>query len=137
MRLAVRERLTGWFTAVLLLGLLLFGGLLLVFLERRLLSGTDARLQQRADNLQEVVRHADVLDEPLREEILEFGREQGDVILVEVRRRGGEQIVSPPPGFPSLPVGPTVEWNNHSYRSLSAKTSPLETTPPSPQRPRQ
>ena len=124
MRLSIRLRLTAWYAATLLAGLALFGGVMWIALEQRLVAGTDLRLAQRIAGLQTALGpDARIKNRThLRQELSEFVREVPDGSLVQLRDSAGTPIL-PLPGqavFPSPRPGRyTVEIQGRRFRVAS------------------
>ncbi|MEO7145520.1 MAG: ATP-binding protein [Bryobacteraceae bacterium] len=128
--LSIRQRLTGWYAVVLVLGLSLFGAGMWFALQERLMAGTDARLAQRIQGLQTVieVESAGRTWNQLRVELSEFAREVPDGALIQLRDASGKRML-PIQGdsnfvqasFSSKPEYSTVNRNGGWYRILTAR----------------
>lgn len=95
-RISIRLRLTAWYALALLAGLALFGAAMWIALERRLVAGVDAVLEQRVQGLRTVVEVEGASDRVLlRQELSEFAREVPDGSLIEVRDPSGALLVRP------------------------------------------
>jgi heavy metal sensor kinase len=102
-RLSIRQRLTAWYAAALLLGLIVFGFSMWVSLRQRLIAGVDARLAQRLQGLKSALE-PEIRDRArLRKELAEFVREVPDSSLVQLRDSSGA-ILSAVAGQPVLRV---------------------------------
>jgi hypothetical protein len=103
MRLSIRQRLTAWYAAALLLGLSIFAFSMWVSLRQRLIAGVDSRLAQRIQGLKTAVgAEAEIRDRnQLLREFDEFLREVPDSSLVQLRDSSGA-ILSPGEGRPIL-----------------------------------
>src|SRR5579883_973472 len=130
MRLSIRQRLTAWYAAALLLGLSIFGCGMWVSLRGRLIAGVDARLAQRIQGLQAAVgAEAKIRDRhQLRRELAEFTQEVPDGSIVQLRDPSGEvlaagesQPVLGPKGARAAPY--TEDLGGRQFRVL---TAPLE-----------
>ena len=93
MRISIRQRLTLWYAAALLVGLGLFALAMWVSLQERLISGVDARLAQRIKGLETALgAEAEIRDRAqLEQELAEFVREIPDGSLVQLRRHRGRR----------------------------------------------
>jgi heavy metal sensor kinase len=102
-RASIRVRLTLWYSAVLLFGLLLLAGGLWFMIGQRLTAAVDARLLERAEGLRTVIEieaaHRDRAQ--LRQELSEFTREVSEGNLIELRDASGPLLSSSAP----LPAG--------------------------------
>jgi heavy metal sensor kinase len=100
-RLSIRQRLTAWYAAALLLGLIVFGFSMWVSLRQRLVDGVDARLAQRLQGLK-MALEPEIRDRArLRRELAEFLSEVPDASLVQLRDSSGA-VFSPVAGQPVL-----------------------------------
>jgi heavy metal sensor kinase len=107
-RLSIRQRLTAWYAAALLLGLMVFGFTMWVSLRQRLVAGVDARLAQRIQGLKSALE-PEIRDRArLRQELAEFLREVPDSSLVQLRDSSGA-VLSPTDGQPLLRPAPSRE----------------------------
>jgi heavy metal sensor kinase len=104
MRISIRQRLTAWYAAALLLGLGIFALGMWVSLQERLIAGVDARLTQRIQGLKTALGgEAAIRDRAqLQQELGEYVREVPDGSLVQLRDASG--IL--PPASPKQPVLP-------------------------------
>jgi heavy metal sensor kinase len=115
-RASIRIRLTLWYSAVLLLGLLLFGGGLWFAIGQRLTATVDARLMERAGGLRTVIE----IEGPFRnraqlqQELSEFTREVAEGDLIQLRDSSG-QLLTGSPSLPSVPGSDGPE-----YRTVAA-----------------
>src|SRR6516164_3345445 len=95
-RASIRVRLTLWYSAVLLFGLLLLAGGLWFMIGHRLTAAVDARLLERAEGLRTVIEieapHRDRAQ--LRQELSEFTREVSEGNLIELRDASGPLLSS-------------------------------------------
>jgi heavy metal sensor kinase len=108
MRISIRQRLTAWYAAALLLGLGIFALGMWVELQERLIAGVDARLSQRMKGLETALgAEAEIRDRAqLQRELAEFVREIPDGSLVQLRDGAGavllptpyQQVLRPPAG---------------------------------------
>jgi heavy metal sensor kinase len=128
MRVSIRQRLTVWYAAALLLGLCVFGFTAWVSLRQRLIAGVDERLAQRMQGVQTALgADADIRDRAkLNQELSEFVREVPDGSIVQLRDstggvllpRGSQQVLGPPSGR----SGPyTEEIAGHQLRVAAAR----------------
>jgi heavy metal sensor kinase len=92
--LSIRLRLAVWYSAVLLLGLVLFSAAIWLTLQRQLLAGVDARLTQRLDSLGTTLRLEAAEGDDPREELHEFAAATG-AGWIEIRGAGGEFLLPP------------------------------------------
>ena len=101
-RMSIRQRLTAWYAAALLLALLLFGGAMSVALERRLVAGVNARLTLRLQGLASALEaEGEIHDRAqLAAELGEFLRDNPDGGRLELRDMAGGLI------GPAMPVAP-------------------------------
>jgi two-component system heavy metal sensor histidine kinase CusS len=106
MRISIRQRLTAWYAAALLLGLAIFALGMWAELQERLIAGVDARLTQRIQGLETALgAEAEIRDHvQLQQELTEFVREIPDGSLAQLRDPSGvlllpspKQRVLPPP----------------------------------------
>ncbi len=102
-RVSIRQRLTAWYAAALLLALLLFGGAMSVALERRLVAGVTARLTLRLQGLASALEaEGEIHDRAqLATELSEFLRDNPDGGQLELRDMAGGSIG---PAAPLAPV---------------------------------
>jgi heavy metal sensor kinase len=108
MRVSIRQRLTAWYAAALLLGLGIFALGLWISLQQHLIAGVDARLAQRIQGLNTALgAEAEIRDRvQLQQELAEFVREIPDGGLVQLRDPDGavllpvatQQVLDPPDG---------------------------------------
>jgi heavy metal sensor kinase len=87
MRLSIRQRLTAWYAAALLLGLALFALGMWIALQARLIDGVDARLALRLQGLRTALGAESEIKTraQLNQELAEFIREVPDSSLVQLR----------------------------------------------------
>jgi two-component system heavy metal sensor histidine kinase CusS len=104
MRISIRQRLTAWYAAALLLGLGIFALGMWVSLQERLIAGVDGRLRQRIQGLETALgAEAEIRDRmQLQQELGEFVREIPDGGLVQLRETSGVLLL-PSPKQPVLP----------------------------------
>ncbi|MGB7721691.1 MAG: ATP-binding protein [Bryobacteraceae bacterium] len=97
-RVSIRLRLTAWYSAVLLLGLALFGLGMWLALERRLMAGVDTRLAQRVQGLRSALgAENDIKDRSqLKQELSEFAGEIPDGSFIQLRDASGAFILPLP-----------------------------------------
>jgi len=88
MRLSIRQRLTAWYAAALLLGLSVFAFTMWISLRQRLIAGVDSRLAQRIQGLKMAVGGVRDRTRLLRE-LDEYLREVPDSSLVQLRDSSG------------------------------------------------
>jgi heavy metal sensor kinase len=95
--LPLRLRLTAWYSAVLLLGLALFGLAMWLALQQRLIAGVDARLAQRAQGVRSILSRPELRDrDRLRRELSELASESPDGSLVHLRDESGAWLAPLP-----------------------------------------
>jgi two-component system heavy metal sensor histidine kinase CusS len=94
-RASIRLRLTLWYSAVLLFGLVLFGLVVWVALEHRLMTGVDTRLKDRVESLRTVLQVEGWSKDRkhLQEELSEFAQEIPEGALIEVWDSTGAPIL--------------------------------------------
>lgn len=122
---SIRARLTIWYAAVLLAGMVLFGWVLSTTLERRLVRDVDAQLVQRIDGLKVLTGIEGESISRLAEELHEFEREIPNGSLFEVRDSTGVLLLQgkDEPRLPNAvwdalePV--TLEWRGEQIRALA------------------
>lgn len=104
MRISIRQRLTAWYAAALLLGLGIFALGMWVSLQERLIAGVDARLSQRMKGLQTALGpEAKIRDRiRLQQELAEYVGEISDGSLVQLRETSGVLLL-PSPKQPAMP----------------------------------
>jgi heavy metal sensor kinase len=128
-RSSIRFRLTIWYSAVLLLGLVLFGIFLWFAMGRELFGEIDVALQGRVHGLEEYLRiEAGEHFPTLAEELHEFARSLPDYEM-EVRNESGSVVFGTGDSqavFSQLPHGRTegdlkqsMEWRGAHYRILN------------------
>jgi two-component system, OmpR family, heavy metal sensor histidine kinase CusS len=98
MRISIRQRLTLWYAAALLIGLGIFALGMWVELQERLISGVDARLTQRIQGIETALgAEAEIRDRTrLQQELAEFVREIPDGSLVQLRDAAGAVLLPTP-----------------------------------------
>jgi len=118
MRISIRQRLTAWYAAALLLGLAIFALGMWVELQERLIAGVDTRLAQRIQGLETALGvEVEIRDRAqLQQELGEFVREVPDGSLVQLRDAAGalllatgKQKVLPPIGGRSAPYTENID----------------------------
>lgn len=123
-RLSIRIRLTAWYALALLLGLAVFGFGLSIALERRLIAGVDARLEQRLEGLRRAFgANPEVTDRAqLQWELSDTAGEIPEGGLIQLRDRDGA-VMLPAPGQPVFPAEPaqTFSLNGRNYRTRTAR----------------
>jgi heavy metal sensor kinase len=103
-RISIRLRLAIWYSAVLLIGLALFGYAMWFVLDRRLVTGVDYRLDRQAESLRLALSDEGVATSPrqIQEEVIEAA---GNGASIQLRMSNGVVISSsadqPPPEFVS------------------------------------
>jgi len=126
----ISVRLTLWYSAVLLLGLALFGGAMWFALGNRLVAGVDERLAQRVQGLQTVLEvESEITDgEALRKELAEFAREVPEGALIELLDSSGRRILPIADNRPLFsefrsdhPVYRTATVQGRSFRLLTTR----------------
>ncbi|MEO8025432.1 MAG: hypothetical protein ABI823_03110, partial [Bryobacteraceae bacterium] len=119
-RASIRLRLSLWSSAVLLLGLALFGIGIWITLDRHLESGIDERLVQKARGLRTVLEVEEVKTD-LRQaqiELAEFAAEVPDGSLIQMVNSKGE-VLLPSKGEPFFPLDWMAE--DSGPRTVTAK----------------
>lgn len=133
MGLSIRQRLTAWYAAALVLGLAIFGLGLWVELQSRLMAGLDSRLALRLQGLEAALgSDSEIRDgSQLDHELAEFAREIPDGSFVQLRETTSSAVLLPSPRQPVLPPArlgqnaPHTEWING--RQLRIATARLRT----------
>ena len=129
-RVSIRLRLSLWYSAVLLLGLGLFGAGIWLALDRKLLTGVDARLMQKAQAVKTVLEVEKVTTDrdQARLELSEFAKEVPDGALIQVADASGVLLIptEPAPFFPRAwmsgePGFRTVVQGGRSFRMFLTK----------------
>jgi two-component system heavy metal sensor histidine kinase CusS len=117
MRISIRQRLTAWYAAALLLGLAIFALGMWVSLRERLIAGVDSRLAQRIQGLETALgADAEIRDRAqLQQELAEFVREIPDGSLVQLRDTSGVLLL-PSPKQPVLPPNAAGQTRPHNER---------------------
>jgi heavy metal sensor kinase len=130
MRISIRQRLTAWYAAALLLGLGIFALGMWVALQERLIAGVDSRLAQRIQGLETALgAEAEIRDRAqLQQELAEFVREIPDGSLVQLRDAAGAVLLAsskqkalPPIGGRSAPYTENIDG-----RQLRVATSRMQ-----------
>lgn len=123
--ISIRARLTIWYAAVLLAGMVLFGWVLSTTLERRLIGDVDVQLAQRIDGLEVLTGIEGESVNRLAEELHEFEQEIPNGSLFEVRDSRGDLLLQDK-GGPRLPTAVwdalepvTLEWRGERIRALA------------------
>jgi two-component system heavy metal sensor histidine kinase CusS len=129
-RISIRLRLTIWYSAVLLLGLALFGFGMWFALEQRLIAGVDTRLAQRVQGLRSALGAENEIKDrgQLQQELSEFASEIPDGGTIQLRDRSGAFILP----FPNQTVFPqdsaagrtalrTVKQGSRLFRIVTAR----------------
>ena len=118
-RIAIRSRLTAWFSAVLLAGLAIFGAAMWLALNHRLLAGVDAELEQRVAGLRTTLElEGDLSRKQLKVEVSEFARETPEGSLMDLRDAAGP-LLPAARRFDARGAGfHTVEADGRRYRVL-------------------
>jgi len=124
---SIRIRLTLWYSAVLLLGLVIFGAAIRLVLESRLVAGVDARLMQKIAGLKTLVEtEGHGSDTHLEEELTEVAAATPDGSLLELVRSPHTLLLpsSAEPAFPvsmlSAPGGRDMDLGGQSYRVVTS-----------------
>jgi len=127
LRLSIRLRLTLWYSAVLLLGLLLFAYGMWLALQQHLVSGIDVRLAQTAEGLGILLASEETFPDldHLQEEIAEYLKEVPTRSLIQLRMDTGQEVFSsanppfvPPDRTSNVPVFWTVHRDGNPFRIL-------------------
>ncbi len=93
---SLRARLTFWYAAMLLAGLLIFSGWIWFAVQRYLASSADDRITQRLQGLNAAIEEESLESfNALREELREFALESPEGELTAVRGRGARDILVP------------------------------------------
>ncbi len=128
---SIRLRLTAWYSAVLLLGLMVFGLAMWFSLEQFLIRGIDLRLTQRIDGLKMVLEvESPLVDRAhLQAELTEFTREVPNGGMIELRDGAGKQLLpagrQPLLSEPMSPGQPTFQTLMHGGRPIRLLTSQI------------
>ena len=108
---SVRTRLTFWYAAVLLAGLVAFAGWMWLAVHRYLAVSADDRITRRVQGLHSAIEsEADESINALREELREFGIEVPEGELSAVRGRGGRDLLRP------AGIDEAILWNAPEHR---------------------
>ena len=112
--ISIRLRLTAWYSAVLLLGLALFGSGMWLALEQRLIAGVDTRLAQRVQGLRSALGAEGKIKDRgrLQRELEEFASEISDGGFIQLRDPSGALVVP----FPDQTVFPQDSGAGRSAR---------------------
>lgn len=113
-RVSIRLRLTIWYSAILLLGLLLFGSGMWLALRQRLLAAVDVRLAQRVQGVRTVLELEGGTPDrrQLQDELSEFAREVPDGTVIQVRDSAGAALLKS--------AGPQA-YRGQSFRTLKTR----------------
>lgn len=130
-KVSIRLRLTAWYSAVLLLGLALFGFGMWFALEQRLIAGIDARLAQRVQGLRSALGvEAEIRDRgQLQQELTEFAAALPEGGLIQLRDRSGAVMLPFPTqtAFPrGVADGEAARTVNQGGRAFRAVTTQVE-----------
>ncbi len=130
MRVSIRQRLTLWYAAALLMGLAVFASAMWISLQERLIAGVDARLAQRIQGLETALgADAEIRDRAqLQQELGEFVREVPDGSVVQLRDSAGGLLVASPkqPELPRHALGqPSPHTERIGGRQLRVATGRL------------
>jgi two-component system heavy metal sensor histidine kinase CusS len=116
---SIRLRLTVWYSAVLLAGLILFGLLLWVAVRHYLLSTVDQRLLQGAAGVRAVLEH-EVSAPDFLEELREYAHAAPGGALLQVRDDSGAELL---PSTPLQSPGAGERYRTHTERvSIGGRT---------------
>jgi heavy metal sensor kinase len=131
MRISIRQRLTAWYAAALLIGLGIFALGMWVSLQERLIAGVDTRLAQRIQGLETALgAEAEIRDRAqLQQELGEFVREIPDGSLVQLRETSGLLLLPSPkqPVLPPVAAGQTAPYTERiNDRQLRVATARLQ-----------
>jgi two-component system heavy metal sensor histidine kinase CusS len=122
-RVSIRLRLTAWYSAVLLLGLALFGLGMWLALEQRLMAGVDTRLAQRVQGLGSALGAEDEIKDrgKLQQELSEFASEIPDGGFIQLRDRSGAFVLP----FPDQTVFPQDSAAGTAHRTVNLGGRPF------------
>ena len=127
---SIRLRLTAWYSAVLLLGLALFGLGMWLALEQRLIAGVDTRLAQRVQGLRSALgAEGEIKDRGrLQRELSEFASEIPDDGFIQLRDGSGafilpfpHQTVFPQESAGARTMGRTVNLAGRPFRVVTGR----------------
>jgi len=126
-RISIRLRLTVWYAVALLLGLALFGFVMWLAAEQRLLAGVDTRLAQRLAGLESALKAESRIKSRahLQRELAEIINGYPDGSLIQLRDAAGDFLLNSgqkTPFWPAglKPAGPrTVQQEGRSYRIIA------------------
>jgi heavy metal sensor kinase len=125
---SIRLRLAVWYSAVLLVGLALFGSATWVTLRHRLIAGVDGRLMLQAEGLRAALDDEGVAANrrQIQEEVNEAAMQNESGASIQLRMENGEIVSSPAalPGFrleeaPAEPAFSTIHAGGRPFRSLA------------------
>jgi len=128
--LSIRLRLAIWYSAVLLIGLALFGCASWVALRHRLIADVDERLTLQADALRVALDDEGVSADrrQVQEEVSEAAMQNGSGASIQLRMENGEVVSAPAaqPGFrfegiSEVPAYRTIDAGGRSFRALSRR----------------
>ena len=129
-KLSIRSSLTLWYSAILLLGMALFGGAMWFALGQRLMAGVESRLSERVEGLRTVLELESGLNDPklLQLELSEFAREIPEGELMQMRDEAGKNILSSPSqhlfsigASTNRPAYASAAREGRSYRILTTR----------------
>ena len=129
-KFSIRFSLTLWYSAILLLGMAIFGGAMWFALAHRLMTGVESRLRERVEGLRTVLELESHLKDwtLLQLELSEFAREVPDGMLMQMRDGAGRFLL-PVAAEPLFSIGSTsdspaystVLREGKSYRTLTTR----------------
>jgi hypothetical protein len=95
----IRLKLTIWYSAILLAGILLVGISLWVAVRHQLLSDIDDQLEQKVGGVHAVLEDEESRgsSEQLREELTEYAHATPGGVLIRVRDQSGQELLPGPP----------------------------------------
>ena len=125
--ISIRQKLTLWYSVVLLTGLILFGYAAWFVFQQRLITELDQRLAQQADGLQAVIEseHIATNISQLHEEVSESAHQMPFGSVIQLRTQAGKVIALSSDSWPMAPLASTkvafstVERNGRRYRTLT------------------
>src|SRR5487761_2312493 len=124
---ALRSRLTFWYAAMLLAGLLTFAGWMWFSVNRYLAASAGARINRRLQGLNSAIEgEADESVNALREELHEFAIEIPEGELTAVRGREGRDLLRPA-GMPAAALWKAPEGRIGDLYAGSARYRALRT----------
>jgi two-component system heavy metal sensor histidine kinase CusS len=127
---SVRARLTFWYAAMLLAGLMAFSGWMWLAIRQYLAASADDRIVRRMQGLNSAIEEeSDESINALREELREFGIEIPEGELTAVRGRGGRDLLRPA-GIPDATLWSAPEdhigdlsFNSTRFRAIRRHVS--------------